>query len=511
MKSQRFFLLIIFLLLIPDLFCDENKVSITSKSYFSVPALFRPASPEMVSIRRDQLNIYNDQKSIIDVIIYGGQSVDPDKLAKYFLPFNKTKVIAGELGSQAVKKGNVDLIANYFGVLTSAAPQVGEPVEPTIANYTFQSELSFKPKQSFVGAVFTYKQHLSRYTDKGFWFEVVAPIEHVKNEVRIEEKIITEGGSNGNNPQVPPGSVPNMTAAFKQKSWRFGKIDGPQSITGVADLYVRLGYTYMREETHHLNSYFGFSFPTGNVPNGEFVFEPVIGNDGHLTLFGGTSGGFKIWSSCDKSVYFEFDTVGTLFAENEQTRSLDLKDKSWSRYMWVYLDKKSTTTHPGINVFTHRVHVNPSTSRDLTTAFVYRDCKGFQAELGYHFYARQAEEVKLAKTWKKTRAIASIIKNGEFIAGGISRDNATINEYLRIGNDTVDGQEVYKPIEESDLDFDSASHPGVLSHTGYGALSYNWDNCKHPKFVGLGGSYEFSSNNSALSRWMLWARFGISF
>lgn len=511
MKRIIHFFLIILLFLSLDNFCDSDNLFITNKSFFSVQAIFRPASPEMVSIRRDQLNVYDNNKSIIDVIVYGGESTEPDKLARYFLPFGKTKVLTGELGSKAVQEEKVDVIANYFGVLTSAPFKPGETVDTTIKNYTFQSELSFKPKQVYYGAVLTYKQHISKYTDKGFWFEIVAPIEHVKNNMNIKEKIITAGGPSGNDPSVPPNSVGNMIEAFKQKKWRFGKIDGPQSKTGIADLYARIGYTYVKEETHHLNSYIGFSGPTGNVPTGEFVFEPVVGNNGHATLFIGTSAGFKIWSNCNKALYFEFDTLGTLYFENEQTRSFDLKNNAWSRYMWVYLDSKSTQTHPGINVFTRRLKINPITSRDLTTAWVYKDCNGVQAELGYHFYARQAEDVKLAKPWQKKFAIASIIMNNEFIAGGISRDNATINEYLRIENDSINGKEVYKPIEESDLDLDSAAHPGVLSHTGYLTLSYNWGCAKNPKFIGLGGSYEYSPNNAALSRWMLWARFGISF
>ena len=512
MKRFLLFIFLVLYLFSSAIYADNNdQLYITSKSFFSVKPIFRPTSPEMVSIKRDRVNVDEERKLSADLIFYGGQSFGEERLARYFLPYGKSEVAVGELGSNFVKQENVDVIANYFGILSYNLYKVGAPVGNTLNNYTFESKLSFRPKQTFYGATLAFKQHVSKYPDKGFWYEIVVPFEHVKNDMHLKETIIKSGGPNGNDPKVPAGFVANMTQAFKQTSWLYGKIDGPQSKTGIADPYLRGGLVFVNDETHYLDSFMGISFPTGNVPTSEFVWEPLVGNGGHATAFFGTSAGFRVWSKCERSLFFEFDTAGTVYFDNHQTRSFDLKDKQWSRYMWVYLDKKSTTTSPGINTFTRRVNVSHGSIRDLNTAYIYKH-GGLQLETGYHFFGRQSEQVRLVREWEKGPAIASIINNNnDFIAGSVSRDNATIKEYLRIKNDSIGDQETYRAIEESDLDLDSAAHPSVIAHTLYGTISYHCEIAKYPTYFGAGGSYEFSSNNDALERWMIWGRFGMYF
>lgn len=509
MKRGSIFFLVLFILSFISSIIHANNA--TSKTIFVVQPIFRPTSPEMISIRRERLRMTDEEKRYsFDVIPFGGKTMNEEDLAEYFLPFGKNEILSGELGSTAVKQNTVDAIANYFGILTSDLYKAGFPVDGTLNNYTFESRLSFHPKQVFGGVTLCYKQHLSRHTDKGFWFDVVIPIEHITNDMGLKEEIIKKGGPDGDDPNVPQGFVGSMTQAFKQSAWKYGKINGKMDTIRIADLYFRLGYITVKEETHYLNSYLGFSIGSGNPVTSEFVFEPIVGQNQHNTFFSGISAGFRIWSSCEQSLYYELDTCGTLFFNNEQTRSFDLKDKSWSRYMWVYLDKNSTTTSPGINVFTKRVTVDAGTSRDFNSALVYKN-RCFYGELGYHFYSRQAEEVQLVNPWQEGPAIASIIKNGDFIAGGASRNNATINEYLDIGNDTINGVETYVEIKESDLNLESAAHPALISHNVYFSLAYHWDCSINPKYAGLGASYEFATNNAVTKRVMLWGRFGISF
>ncbi|MDR3646776.1 MAG: hypothetical protein P4L22_04530 [Candidatus Babeliales bacterium] len=303
-----------------------------------------------------------------------------------------------------------------------------------------------------------------------------------------------------------------MTQALQQQSWMFGKIkNNLPSKSGFSDIYISLGYLTKKEEVYNLESFIGLSAPTEARATAEFLWEPRVGNNNHYTIFSGISAGFKVWSTCSSSIYYQIDTMGTMYIENTQTRSFDLKAKPWSRYMWVYLDNKSTTTSPGINVFTRPLQVSQGTARDLNTAFILKTDLGFEAEAGYHFFSRQAEDVRLTHKWVKGPAIAAITKDGKFTLGQVSRNNATINQYTGIANDTVNGVEVYKEINESDLDLESASHPALISHILYGSVAWHWDNINHPKYTGLGVSYEFSARNNALHKWMAWAKFGIQF
>ncbi len=63
----------------------------------------------------------------------------------------------------------------------------------------------------------------------------------------------------------------------------------------------------------------------------------------------------------------------------------------------------------------------------------------------------------------------------------------------------------------SQINFDSAAHPAIFSTTIYGALGYNCQAGDWPTFVLVGSSYDFSSINTSLHRWLVWIKGGIGF
>ena len=165
---------------------------------------------------------------------------------------------------------------------------------------------------------------------------------------------------------------------------------------------------------------------------------------------------------------------------------------------------------PGINVFTLPLCVRPGFSYNINTAAVYTRRK-FQAEGGYNFYARRSECVELACNWEEGPAL----KHHDGIGFTNPIRDITGNKLLAdpAPNNLVNFESYdNNVIKQKDLDLVSASHPCMLSHTIYGALSYRWDERKYPVFVNGGSSYEFSSsNNAVLSRWTVWAKLGFSF
>mgnify|MGYP000869411220 FL=1 len=382
------------------------------KSFFVLPAFFRPASPEQIAALRYQLQVGEANKGChqqFTVTPFGGGSVDSSKhLAEYFLPYhggNKKTLIAGELGSQAVNDNSVDLIAKYFGVLTAPLPANNDD-QYFPSDYTFQSTLTFDPQQNFSGINFNYRWHLSRYLDKGFWIELGLPLTHVSNNLRMTEEITTAGGPTGNNPIVPEGYFGNMTQALKQEAYNYGKIDGPVTKLGFGDLQFRVGYVYANESHYYLNTYLGILVPMASKPTNEFLFEPTIGSNGHFGGFSGASVGVRIWSRCEQSIYWILDTAGTLLFSTHQLRSIDLQGRPWSRYLPVFLSDSATQMNPGINLFTLPVEIVPDTVRDLNIAFVYKH-EGFHAEFGYHFYGRSTEKIKTLHSINGTLAVAS--------------------------------------------------------------------------------------------------------
>jgi len=61
------------------------------------------------------------------------------------------------------------------------------------------------------------------------------------------------------------------------------------------------------------------------------------------------------------------------------------------------------------------------------------------------------------------------------------------------------------------LDLHSAASPSIISHTLYAFTKYTWNKDKYPMFIGIGGSYEFGRENAVLNRWLLMAKYAISF
>jgi hypothetical protein len=208
-------------------------------------------------------------------------------------------------------------------------------------------------------------------------------------------------------------------------------------------------------------------------------------------------------------------TNGRYLFKNTQRRSFDVKGKPWSRYMLVYnnaSDAANQLATSGINVFTRKVEVRPRFQKDLNMAFVYTSC-GLQGELGYNFWAKDAEKIKLDRPWEGTQAFAALDSYPSRYATGGTSGSTRIDRAITIKENFVDCYVMYSPnlaIRAQDLDLQSASSPSALTHTFYGSLGYHWNDWCYPTFVGLGGSYELADDYGAINRWTIWGKFGVS-
>lgn len=523
---------------IQSLYTDTNKCKegkdVFSKTYLAVWPAYQINSPERVSMQHNKMKLYDDQRRhMFDITVFGGKSTDSGAIARYFAPFGKQELKVGELGTDWAQTGDLDVIANYFNIFTDAYPVRGNPYTDTISNYTFKSKVTFDPSYEYYGLGLHYRYHFSCDPEKGFFFDTAIPFMHVTTDMGMSEKIIQTGGPNGDDPNVPVDAVANMTQAFKQKDWAYGRIDGARSKLGVSDIQLGIGYTYVKEETHHLSSYTGLVIPTGNKPKGKYVFEPIVGNGGHTGIVFAMDLGFLLWGTSTQRIALELNTASTFFLHANQVRSFDLKNNMWSRYMFVYNNEKARWVSQGINKFSKEVSVGHGFVRNINLATTWTHCNGMQIEGGYQFFSRSTESVSLKNCWKTGPAIAALWNDdsGDLISGvpestknsaGISRNNATIKQYRYIGNDmsttfnnfpTGDpkGYQTYKYITDCDLDLESAVTPAIMTHTFYASIGRYWDHLPNPKFAGLGFSYEFSDDNTAIDRWMLWGKIGFTF
>ncbi len=499
-----------------------NANNAVGKTYLTNRDVFQATSPERVTLDRNNRLYTQEEDKATDLsatVIYV-KSQDEQNLRDYFLPvIGQTSLIAGELYSAANQTNplTLNVVANYFNVFTQAftgAAGIG------YTGLTFQSTLAFNPKQTMAGVGLQWQQSFRKY-----FFKASAPIVHISNDLGMVETVTNVGGG-----AVPTGAVANMTDAFKQPLLLYGKIDGAQEKWGVADVELIFGREWFGDQICQMAAYIGAVVPTGNRPKAEHLWEAVVGNNHHWGAFFGSSSSY-VWREGDNYVMTAYcDTDARYLFENTQTRMLDLQGRPWSRYLWLaeynttpnsFLLPGSPTPFdgfltPGVNVTTQKVRVAPHSSFSITSALNYRRDGGLELEGGINFYARQDEKVKLLNAFVNDNnyCIPSFMADADSADANVSltASFATINNTQGFNFDQdVDSNPLPVLLTEADLDLNSASTPAVLESTIYASLGKNWNECRYPAFLGIGGGYTYNSNNSSIRRWGVWGKTGVTF
>ena len=482
--------------------------------------------------------------------VFFGRSTDKVGLRSYFFPKNKGKLaVKEEFDTPQLygPTGDADLHPIHFRVVSQNwANNVGVTDDVTV----FESTITMCPRQSVVGLGFAYRQNLTKLMkddgeerDYHVWFEIATPLTRVKNNLCLAEKFETTMDEAGG--VVDPNEVDgldsdylffdNMKDAFAQKAWCYGKICGCRKRTRLADIELKLGTEWMRQDSCRLEGYVGILAPTGNKVCAEYMFEPMVGHNNHFGLMTGLNGCFKVWENEQegKTLRIALDSHGLYLFKKCEKRSFDLKCRPWSRYMEVYANKDDAEkaynfstdgqdlaallyATPGINIFTRDLCVRPRVSATSNWALIFHNMdRAFSAELGLNFYMRQRECVELECVWKEEAAL-----KGYFGAGSTSifrtiDYDASLQPDLNSATDRTIDRDITE-YEESvikleDLDLESAAHPGIVSYTAYLMLGKQWDDREYPLFLTGGFSYEYGSDNTAMSRWLVTLKGGISF
>ncbi len=487
----------------------------TSKTFFSFEPHYSTGRPEhLSSYRKRMLEKEDGYGGCFQAVVYGGETTSSAPFARYFFPGWKTSLVIAEGpnplatdgggvfigGSGAFKADTYDLLAHNFNIET--------------VQRNFKQNIFICPKQKFYGVAFNGKKSFFNNEDGGFWLDITIPIEHVDNDINLNE-------TDKNSATALEGHPKSLTEAFNQCDWKYGKISPcGLSKTGVADVELRLGTDVLRKERYFYGSFVGLIIPTGNKPKAHFVFEPIVGRNHHWGILWGSSMSFQLAAYEHSSVQTAFDVNSSYLFEANEVRSFDLKDKQWSRYINVFTDSHATTTSPGINTFTQSMKIRPRGTFQINSALIFT-YKKFDCELGLYSYFRQSEEGRLACEWQEGPAIAGV-SGATDITPAQSMNLATMHmwdykiisqdvDYGNLNTDPTLNIPLYKTLKEEDLNLQSALHPNAIAGALYGALSYSWDTWDYPSFLGAGASYQFSSDNISSHRWSAWFKFGASF
>ena len=135
----------------------------------------------------------------------------------------------------------------------------------------------------------------------------------------------------------------SVTEAFKQTAWTYGRIDGINKITRLADIELSAGYQWTCGDSASTNWSIGLIVPTGNKPDAKLVMPAVVGNGFHWGIFTGSVTEVLLADEDDYQTSYRLDLDARYLFKNTQMRSFDLNGNEWSRYMMVWKNKAAYT------------------------------------------------------------------------------------------------------------------------------------------------------------------------
>lgn len=475
------------------------------------------------------------------------QSNNPKEIGKFF---------GNGADSIVVAKGasNVDeLISNYtklHGYAVDHAPSSKNSLVSAGEDHSMSGTLNLKPEQTTYGAHIMWNQDLGSLVD-GLSFSVSAPIVNVANNMNASvtsaaasEVLAADGGAGQRINEYFDGTMsktiatPAANVNVTQAALAKGKImQGSKSHdqTGVADVDVRLNWNFLNGNRYSLGAGLSVVIPTGNSSTGEFLYEPVYGNNGHVAVGGSLSGEYRFNpkgnAHCKLNLMVDYKYV----LEATEKRIAGIYDKTKAvllpsgQYRNVMADAV-LGVQPAANVLLQDMTVEPGHQIEgLLGCGV--EWKQWNFDFGYNlFWAEQERNVK-AKAWADdTYAVAnhkysmdttSLGDHAHKIGGvepvsvgGPLQNPGTKKSalFIRVAG-TPETAGTTKQTSRYCVDVDnSARNPQRLTHTLVGGFGYKVQG-DYPVVLGLGGSYDFAGNNhnSQHECWSVWAKLGMNF
>lgn len=331
-------------------------------------------------------------------------------------------------GRDASNRGSCDWLADYFGLPRD-----------------FKSTVTFKPKIKTFTMDFSLYVGLDEWVS-GLWFKAWAPFVHTRWDLNACESVSAEGTAvhtagyfssaqvtrsnllsnamdffrNGKVPTINNGNEGTITFE-KLRSCKWGDCgcDGDLTENGLADLRFGLGWNFFQDEDYHIGLGIMAAAPTGNRPEGCYLFEPMVGNGNHWEVGAMWTSHVIFWRSEDDEKHFGgyLDANITHLFKTRQKRCFDLCGKPMSRYMLaegltstvsdLYASSAqgdgavgTAPSHqfankyaPVGNLTCSDVDVSVGVQADVVAMLNYTS-GGFSFDLGYNLWARSCEKIE---------------------------------------------------------------------------------------------------------------------
>lgn len=371
--------------------------------------------------------------------IYGSFSVTPE----YTRSFRAHDIADYFFGPALVKDNNSDSCPTFFVQGTKAANRDERALmaENFYLPTDFKSEVSVFPTVDNLVIDFNFYLGMDEWLD-GSYFRIHMPIVYSRWDLNFNEHVIDPGANNYdpgyfNNTYV---GNPNFTDSqsygikrssllenFTQYAYERRTVVDVKGITykplerarmspcqltktSIAELTAAMGWNFINCPDYTLGIQVRTAAPTGNRPEGYWLFEPVVGNGMHWEFGFGIDARWHAWQSCNEchNVILYLDANVTHLFSTRQCRTFDLKNKPLSRYMLALAfnnnalnleaDNKRAryqfngTVVPVANFTTMPVDETIAAQADIVFDVAYR-YYNWQFDVGYDFWGRSCENL----------------------------------------------------------------------------------------------------------------------
>jgi hypothetical protein len=506
----------------------------TNQTFMMPRPLLRNKAMEVTSFHR-QINKKNPSRfgGSVQATVFYQQSENRKAAGKYFGYTNSTtkedvNAIDVVKGASTEDLFNVDIFHNSAAYSNTTNATAGNfNTANQVAATPLGGTLRLKPRQTAWGVRLDYYQSLEKLVD-GLYFQVSTPIAEVRNnlhatvensevlkDVTVQDTQASPANHNftfGTNTgkgivDFFNGTLSQTANPNKQDALANALIDGRRSTTEVCDIEVRLGYNVIMKDDKHIGLNTGLVIPTGNTPNGKYLFE-AVGGQGNKWAFGaGFDSAFNLWKSGKNSLELLAGLDYRFVFEGTEKRTLGLIKAgatSGSTHAWYRLLGKSGVAGlmPAANVTTRDVKVEAGSQVDGIVALSL-NVGNWTFDGGYNLYAQEAEKVSVKQWEEGTYGVA------DFKYSSASNFDLTSANHVYQAFGTTSGG--VTALTKAQLDTKGASTPSQVTHKAFGGVGYAFNQWKYPLMLNLGGSYEFSDNNAALENWAAWGKIGLTF
>lgn len=424
-------------------------------------------------------------------------------LQSYFLFDNKQELVVQYgadpgggtpvAGDYNVLSGERDILAQWLG----------------LSNENFDEEsYTFQPAQTQYGMALEYNHDVKHFINMGSMQNLTAgimmPLVYTQNSLNYNGSEELRSALNG----VSEGQSFQLIPEADQSFDRFQ----------AAFVMPYVATKYRNDSDIQIATKTFLILPISKPVNNEYIFSPQLEYNGHALLGSQVTFQIPLFKKAEDSsariamfIYLE----NKFPFENTQYRTFDLYYKPFSRYLKIY-DNVLNQALPGVTAFTRKCKVNPYNLINFMTGlrvFYHDSC----AEFGYELWGHGQENVEIdsSNAWQENRYGICLIDAAGVPQLGKTASTSTINyvgpqdEIPNALGTAMVNSPVY--ISTDQLDLNSAGAASAITHRLFASANIANRSSRLYTFATVGGFIEVSQNNSALSKWGCWAKFGISF